>query len=121
MDQALPTCLSCSQGGSLLAVGFTDEVIRVFDLRVRNKKSKKLNSGTGASGGDSSSNSWQFELKTEGHSDMVRQIKLSPEGMVCLSAGSDGCFKVWDLSSRRCVQTYGGQGNENSSLNLRAG
>ena len=96
-------------------MGFTDEVIRVLDIRVRNKKSKKATSGR------DDTNSWQFELKTDGHSDMIRQIKLSPEGMVCLSAGSDGCFKVWDLSSRRCVQTYGGQANENTSMNLRAG
>ena len=40
IDQALPTSLSCSQGGSILAVGFTDEVIRIFDVRVRNKKQK---------------------------------------------------------------------------------
>ena len=38
---------------------------------------------------------------------------------MCLSAGSDACFKVWDLSSRKCVQTYGGHGNENLSVNVK--
>lgn len=41
--------------------------------------------------------------------------------MVCLSAGSDACFKVWDLSARKCVQTYGGHGNENLSVNVKGG
>jgi len=29
--------------------------------------------------------------------------------MVCLSAGSDGTFKVWDMSMRKCIKTYGGE------------
>jgi WD40 repeat protein len=35
-------------------------------------------------------------------------VKLSPEGMVCLSSGSDCTFKVWDLGTRMCIKTYGG-------------
>ena len=41
------------------------------------------------------------------HSDIVKQVQLSPDGMVCLSAGSDCTFKVWDLSTRKCIKTYG--------------
>ena len=29
--------------------------------------------------------------------------------MVLLSAGSDGCFKMWDLSTRKCIKTYGAE------------
>lgn len=27
--------------------------------------------------------------------------------MVCLSAGSDSNFKMWDLSTRKCIKSYG--------------
>ena len=47
-----------------------------------------------------------FELAGE-HIDMVKSIKLSPDGMVCFSASSDGTLKMWDLSMRKCIQTVG--------------
>jgi WD40 repeat protein len=40
---------------------------------------------------------------------MVKAVKLSPDGMVCLSAGTDCTFKVWDIASRRCILTHGGE------------
>lgn len=50
----------------------------------------------------------EFELSGQ-HTDMIKCVQLSPEGMVCLSAGSDCTFKVWDLSTRRCIMTHGGE------------
>jgi WD40 repeat protein len=57
-------------GGSVIAVGYTDETIRVIDLRIKSKEKAII------------------ELKDE-HTDIIKQVQLSPEGMVCLSAGSD--------------------------------
>jgi WD40 repeat protein len=39
---------------------------------------------------------------------MVKCIKISPDGMVCFSAGSDCSFKVWDIGTRRSILTHGG-------------
>ena len=44
-----------------------------------------------------------------GHSDMIKAVKLSPDGMVCLSAGSDGFLRVWDIGSRKCIKAYGNE------------
>lgn len=41
------------------------------------------------------------------HSDLIKKIQLSPDGTVLLSAGQDCTVKVWDLGSRRCMQTIG--------------
>ncbi|CDW87994.1 UNKNOWN [Stylonychia lemnae] len=78
------------QGGNIIAIGYTDEVIKIIDMRIRGDQSH------------------QFELRGE-HQDSIRQVKLSPDGMVCLSAGSDATFKVWDMSMRKCVKTHGGE------------
>lgn len=37
-DGAIPTCVSCSLGGNIVAVGFTDEKIRVMDMRLKEEK-----------------------------------------------------------------------------------
>jgi WD40 repeat protein len=89
-DGAIPTSVSCSLGGSIVAVGFTDEKIRVLDMRMDEKKRQVI------------------EL-SGGHTDIIRCVKLSPDGMVCLSAGQDCTFRVWDLSSRRCILTHGSE------------
>jgi WD40 repeat protein len=41
------------------------------------------------------------------HTDFVKQISLSPDGTILLSAGQDCVVKMWDLGMRRCVQTIG--------------
>ena len=40
---------------------------------------------------------------------MIKCVQLSPDGMVCLSSGSDCTFKVWDLSTRKCVKSHGAE------------
>lgn len=90
LENAIPTCVSCSQGGFIIAVGYTDERIRILDMRIKGDKQ------------------CEFELAGQ-HSDIVKSVKLSPDGMVCLSAGTDCTFKVWDIGSRRCILTHGGE------------
>ncbi len=41
------------------------------------------------------------------HTDLVKCLALSPDGTVLMSAGQDCVVKVWDLGTRRCVQTIG--------------
>ena len=40
---------------------------------------------------------------------MIKQIKLSPDGMVCLSTGSDCTLKVWDIGTRKCIKSFGSE------------
>jgi len=87
---AIPTCVSCSLGGNIVAIGYTDEKIRVMDMRVSENKRQVI------------------EL-CGSHSDIIKCVKLSPDGLVCLSAGSDCTFRVWELSHRRCILTHGSE------------
>ena len=84
-ESVLPTTLSCSQGGNILAVGCTDEKIRIMDFRMR-----------------SEGNNGELLLEDE-HTDMIKKVQLSPDGMVCFSAGSDCTFKVWDVGTHKCI------------------
>jgi hypothetical protein len=34
-EQTVPTSLSCSQGGKVVAIAFTDEKIRIVDFRMK--------------------------------------------------------------------------------------
>lgn len=42
----------------------------------------------------------------EGHSDMVKVVKLNSDGMVCLSAGADKSLRLWDIGERRCFRVF---------------
>lgn len=53
---------------------------------------------------------WFFEL--EGHTDMVKAINLSPDGMVCLSGSTDGTVRAWDLNMRKCIAVFGDEKNK---------
>ena len=37
MSDIIPTALECSYGGNILAGAFTDDKIRIFDFRVKQK------------------------------------------------------------------------------------
>lgn len=90
LANAIPTCISCSQGGYIIAIGYTDERVRLIDMRVKGNRP------------------CEFEMQSQ-HSDIIKCLSLSPDGMVCLSAGSDCSLKVWDVSSRRCIKTNQGE------------
>jgi hypothetical protein len=38
--QLVPTSLSCSEGGNIVAVAFTDETIKIVDFRIKNSGEK---------------------------------------------------------------------------------
>jgi WD repeat-containing protein 48 len=66
-------------------MGFTDDSIRFIDLRIKNSVVQELEGG---------------------HSDMVKAIKLSDDGMVCLSASSDATLRLWDIGQQKCINVY---------------
>lgn len=72
----------------ILGISFSDEKIHILDMRAKNS---------------------QQIVIPDAHSEMIRNIKLAPDGMVCFSSGSDCTLKIWDLSMRRCIKTYGSE------------
>jgi WD40 repeat protein len=104
-NEIVPTSLSCSYGGNILACAFTDDKIRILDFRI--KPTQK-----GAS-------TESVILEGE-HTDFIKQISLSPDGTVLLSSGQDCVVKVWDLGTRRCIQTIGPEltANQRSASNF---
>jgi len=85
-DTAVPTCISCSQGGMLVVIGFTDDKLKLFDMRMK---------------GD------DFHIDLDGgHSNTVKGVKISPDGMTCYSIGADNTLRVWDISQRKCLKVY---------------
>lgn len=51
-----------------------------------------------------------MQLEIGGHTNTVRSIAFSQAGVdfLCLTGGSDGRLKLWDLRQRRCISDYGG-------------
>jgi WD repeat-containing protein 48 len=69
-------------GGSVLASGGPESVVRVWDPR-----------------------SGERITKFVGHTDNIRSILVSDDGGLILSASSDTTVKLWSLAERRCIHT----------------
>ena len=66
----MPTSISCSEGGNVVAVAFTDDKIRIVDSRIKQNPSPEGN------------------LVLEGeHTDIIKYIFLSPDGTILFSSG----------------------------------
>ena len=100
-ESAVPTCISCSLGGNLVTIGFTDDRLRLYDMRTK---------------GDD----FYSELEC-GHTNIPRQVKLSSDGMVCYSVGSDNTMRVWDISTRKCIKIYKSEKNISKSKMMVGG
>mmetsp|Transcript_7963 Transcript_7963/g.7459 ORF Transcript_7963/g.7459 Transcript_7963/m.7459 type:complete len:200 (+) Transcript_7963:683-1282(+) len=53
---------------------------------------------------------FDFELEG-GHSNIVRQVKVSDDGALCYSAGADNSLCIWDLNIRKCIKVYKNEKN----------
>ena len=49
----------------------------------------------------------QQTASMEGHTSWVLGVAFAPDDAHFVSCSSDHSVKVWDLSSRQCVQTFG--------------
>jgi WD repeat-containing protein 48 len=38
---------------------------------------------------------------------MIKAVKLSSDGMLCISAGSDNTIRLWDIGLRKCLKVIG--------------
>jgi WD40 repeat protein len=64
-----------SPDGQLLAPGFDDDTIKLWDV---------------ANG--------RLVRTLEGHTDVVLSVAFSPDGKILASGSADGTIKLWDIS-----------------------
>ena len=69
-----------------MVVGFTDDSLKLLDMRMKTQ---------------------DFTINLEGgHTNTVRQVKISDDGMICYSIGADNSLRVWDISTKKCIKVY---------------
>lgn len=83
--KSCPTALACSSSGNLCFVAFTDDSLRVIDMRTQDGEL----------------------LFKNGHDGMIKSIWVSPDESLLYTGGSDGTVRIWDIGQRSVVQTYG--------------
>eukprot|EP01132_Coremiostelium_polycephalum_P005684 gene5684-7074_t len=75
--------LAITKDASLVLSGSTERAIRAWDP----KSGQKI-----------------FKLK--GHTENIRSIILNNQGDKCISASTDGTFRLWDIGTQRVIQIY---------------
>ena len=76
--------LAVGADANLVALGASDNVVRLWDPRQWDRDSAQL----------------------KGHMDNVRALALSASGKLLLSGSSDNTIRLWDLGQQRCIQTF---------------
>ena len=52
------------------------------------------------------------DMKTGGHSGMIKSIIVSADESVVCTGGCDGTLRMWDIGQRSVIQTIGGESAE---------
>ncbi|KAJ4950088.1 hypothetical protein NE237_026920 [Protea cynaroides] len=84
-------------GGSLVAIGCADQRAYIYDVR------KML----------------EPVMVFKGHQKTVTYVRFLGEGKM-VSAGTDGCLKLWNMEDGRVIRTYRGHVNSRSFVGLSA-
>jgi len=80
-NSPVPWRLAFSPDGTQLAVGYGDNLVRVWDISTMKTQTQPL-------------------LVLRGHSNIVWDVAFSPDGTHLATAGLDGIIKLWDVSPR---------------------
>ena len=85
-----------SPDGTRIAVGGTDNKIRVFDIASRTLEATTT----------TSESTLEPLFTMTGHSGGVRDLCFTPDGLSVLSAAADGSVREWDIASRQHKRIY---------------
>ena len=89
---ACPLSMTCSPSGNLVFAGFSNDTLRMIDSRISDKKSGNLVT--------------KF-LKDGGHTGLVKSLCVSSDESVLYSGGVDSTVRIWDIGTRRVIETLG--------------
>lgn len=114
-----PSHISCIKSlastGRFLSSGSTDEIIKIYDLKLRKEVGSLLHHDgsitdlqffakstllSAAEDGDIviwRTRDWEPLRTLKGHKGPVHSVSIHPSGKICLSVGKDKTLKVWDL------------------------
>src|SRR6185503_8789234 len=81
-DTTTPQGLAFSPDGKRLAVGYSDNVAKIWDVSTGQSQSQPL-------------------LVLRGHSVLVWKVAFNPEGTILATASQDGTVKLWNVSTGR--------------------
>ncbi len=86
-----PTALASSRSGVLAFVAYTNDSLHMIDVRSPDE---------------------QLLFKSGGHPGMIKSIWLSEDETLLYTGGCDGTVRLWDMSTRSVIQTYGEEKGE---------
>ncbi|WP_176329739.1 WD40 repeat domain-containing protein [Thioflexithrix psekupsensis] len=59
---------------------------------------------------------WEILRTFRGHTNDVRSVAFSPDGLLALSGSDDKTLKLWEVSSGQCLRTFKGHGSDSNSI-----
>ena len=77
------TYITFSPDGKTLAIGCTDNTIKLWDIN--------------------SENNFQ---SIEGHTNKILSVVFSPDGKILASGSVDETVKLWDIQTKKCLKTF---------------
>lgn len=80
------TCMAFHPSGDSMAIGTEHPVLRIFDVNT--------------------SQCFVSAIASQQHKASVMCVKYSPTAKFYASGSKDGCIKLWDVVSGRCINTY---------------
>ena len=77
--------IAFSPSGMVLAAGYNDKSIRLWDL-----------------------SALELVSRLEGHDESVKSVAFSPDGQLLASGSADHTIRLWDIANRECIGVLDG-------------
>lgn len=81
--------MASSPSGKLLFVAFSDNSLKMIDMRVPEKDNVVR------------------DFKGGHQDELIKSLLVSPDQSVLYSGGTDGVVCIWDINHSKVVETYG--------------
>ncbi|KAL4432555.1 hypothetical protein ABPG77_000492 [Micractinium sp. CCAP 211/92] len=96
-------CVAFTSDAAVVAGGFADSSVRLYDLRARAQ-----GCSSGATAADASGASHDWISTFHGHSAPVFGLDFSPDNQLLFSASGDGTVRLWSLEVQANLAVYKG-------------